>query len=235
MSKLINRIGDRYGRLVVISRAKNKISPQGQAKTYWNCLCDCGNTIVVSANDLRSGHTRSCGCYAAEVRGMSQKLYNKYKIEPDYMILYTTKNEKILIDKEDYEKIKDVCWTNAAGYCVGYRKGQWVTLHRLITDCPKNMEVDHINHNTLDNRKCNLRIVTRSQNNMNHGLRKDNTSGVVGVRLHSCGKWVARIFINGKEQHLGLFLTKEEAITARKEAEIALFGEYRFKGEANGI
>ena len=91
-----------------------------------------------------------------------------------------------------------------------------IRLHRWIMNCPKHLEVDHINHNTLDNRKCNLRKVTNRENQLN---KRNNTSGCPGVRWHSQGKkWNARITIKGKEKSLGMFDTFEEAVRVRYEA-----------------
>lgn len=55
--KLINEIGNRYGRLLVIERAENK-----GTRAQWLCQCDCGNKIVTTGKNLRLGHTKSCGC-----------------------------------------------------------------------------------------------------------------------------------------------------------------------------
>lgn len=55
--------GMKFGKLTVLSRAKTKYSKAGNQSTMWNCLCDCGNSIVVSAGALTTlNHTRSCGC-----------------------------------------------------------------------------------------------------------------------------------------------------------------------------
>lgn len=58
----ISEIGNKYVRLTVVGRAENK-----DRKAMWDCLCDCGNTKVVSGTHLRTGHVRSCGCYHSEV------------------------------------------------------------------------------------------------------------------------------------------------------------------------
>lgn len=60
--KIIDITGLRYGRLVVLELYGRHVSPNGTKKTTWLCKCDCGKEIVVTSNDLRSGHTRSCGC-----------------------------------------------------------------------------------------------------------------------------------------------------------------------------
>lgn len=66
MSKLINRVGQRYGKLTVLSRASDHIPPNGAPQVTWLCKCDCGNTVVVTANNLRNGHVRSCGCLSKD-------------------------------------------------------------------------------------------------------------------------------------------------------------------------
>ena len=58
MGALVDRMGDRYGRLVVVGRAENS----KQKKAMWVCLCDCGNKSVVSGTHLRNNHSTSCGC-----------------------------------------------------------------------------------------------------------------------------------------------------------------------------
>ena len=91
-------------------------------------------------------------------------------------------------------------------------------------------DIDHINtDNHNDNRKCNLRIVTRAQNNYNHTIAKNNTSGVTGVywsKYHNA--WRATIRINYKNITLGQFKKFEDAVKCRKEAEDKYFGEYSY-------
>lgn len=86
-------------------------------------------------------------------------------------------------------------------------------LHRLIMDCPKNMVVDHINGNTLDCRKANMRIITHGQNRQNqHVLHSKNTSGYRGVSwCKSHKKWRAVIKLNGKQICNKYFDDKEDA------------------------
>jgi len=66
MSAFINITGQRYGRLVVISRMKPKPEAKEQNRAYWLCRCDCGNTTTVSSHALRSKNTMSCGCYSID-------------------------------------------------------------------------------------------------------------------------------------------------------------------------
>lgn len=93
---------------------------------------------------------------------------------------------------------------------------------------PRGKDMDHINGRRGDNRWRNLRIAARSQNNLNSDVRSDNSTGFKGVHPQADGKgrWFARIGHNGKIKHLGTFDTKDEAIAARKQAEINLYGEF---------
>ena len=138
---------------------------------------------------------------------------------------------RTLIDLEDIDKVKNLRWClNGNGYVLhGTRKNK-VFLHRLLTNCPDDMIVDHINRNPLDNRKNNLRIVNNQQNSMNKGAQKRNTSGHKGVSWDkSRNKWYTYITVNYKLINLGRFSILEDAIEARKKAEIKYFGEYRSK------
>lgn len=65
MSKKLNLLGQRFGRLTVIEKAPSK-NYSGQLKTRWVCKCDCGNIVTVTTQELRKGDTKSCGCLAIE-------------------------------------------------------------------------------------------------------------------------------------------------------------------------
>lgn len=85
---------------------------------------------------------------------------------------------------------------------------------------------DHKNQNSLDNRKSNLRIASVSENGMNVKIRKNNTSGIIGVHQAKDRKWVASIRINKKRTCLGRFEKKEDAIIERLKAEKEYYGEF---------
>lgn len=145
---------------------------------------------------------------------------NKITYHKDYAVIeaFGLKTEhKVLVDKEDVKNIVNKfgrCNVTGAGYVMNKNK---LLLHRFITNCPKGLVVDHINRNPLDNRKCNLRIVTHSENLHNTKVRSNNSSGVTGVQ--KCNKgWRASIQINNKSYRKA-FKTKKEAIAYRKELE----------------
>jgi hypothetical protein len=102
--------------------------------------------------------------------------------------------------------------------------GKAVYLHKLCAGPHDGFEVDHVNHNKLDNRTENLRLATRQQNG---AWRKHYNSGLKGVRKHR-HKWVARISIFGREKHLGSFETQEQAARAYDAAAVEAYGEFAY-------
>jgi hypothetical protein len=88
-------------------------------------------------------------------------------------------------------------------------------------------QIDHCNGDKLDNRRCNLRDATTSQNKANEGLRKNNTSGFKGVYWSKwAGKWMAGIKVNYKRIHLGYYMRKVDAARAYNRAARRYFGKY---------
>lgn len=67
MPQLIDLTGQRFGRLTVIERVQNKEFPSGQTRPQYLCKCDCGNEIVAQSGNLKSGNTKSCGCFRYDV------------------------------------------------------------------------------------------------------------------------------------------------------------------------
>jgi len=143
-----------------------------------------------------------------------------------------------LIDTEDLEKVVSFRWyLTDCGKYAGYarttintaEKNYYLYLHQFILNTHlsmENLEIDHKNRQTLDNRKSNLQISTRSQNLFNTGLFSHNTSGYKGVGYYKqTNKWRAHIKVNQKSIHLGYFSTFEEAIRARRKAEVNLLEE----------
>jgi hypothetical protein len=124
---------------------------------------------------------------------------------------------KFYAARGDYEKL-------------GFKKYRTntVSMHRVIMNAPKDKEVDHINSDSLDNRRVNLRLTDRFGNNQNALLRRDSSSGYKGVSFYKAGnKWVAYIGGKGrKSQHIGYFPTIKEAAHAYNLKAKELFGEF---------
>lgn len=96
-------------------------------------------------------------------------------------------------------------------------KGRKIYMHRVINNTPDAYETDHRDRNPLNNQRYNLRTVTGSLNQHNVGLRKDNISGYKGVIFHKATqKWLAKVRINNKVIHLGVYNNIEYALLARK-------------------
>ena len=133
-----------------------------------------------------------------------------------------------LIDEEDFDKASELKWLcNNYGYAASTTKPK-VLLHRLIMNPPKDKQIDHINHNRIDNRKSNLRICTNMENHRNTLKHKTNTSGYKGVSWNKySGKWEARIRVNKRKLSLGYFTDLIEAAEAYDVAATLYFGEFK--------
>ncbi len=149
-----------------------------------------------------------------------------------YVLMYDNKGvykEKTLVDTEDIPKILKYKWcVNPQGYVRGPLYFN-VPLSRYLLDCidDKEIFVDHINRNTLDNRKSNLRKCTPQQNTFNREKQSNNTSGYKGVHYSSNKKkWMASIQKGEIVKKMGPFSTKEKAAKAYDKEAIKLFGEF---------
>lgn len=126
MSAIINMVGERHGRWLVLSRAPARRS----GKAYWHCKCECGSTADVCGVDLRTGHSKSCGCLRSEVatntgtthgesnsrlnqiwRHMRRRCSNK---NTNNYASYGGRGIKVCSEWEDYEKFSK--WAKSNGY-----------------------------------------------------------------------------------------------------------------------
>ena len=145
-----------------------------------------------------------------------------------------------LIDADDFDRVAGVQWyvittrktgrssviapTKAAG------RPAIVYLHRLLTDAPAGLLVDHQNHDTLDNRKANLRLCTKSQNAANSRPQRTKTrcpyKGVYRVSRLTTNPWQAYVYHHKKRKHLGYHATPELAAAAYNIAAREIYGEF---------
>lgn len=131
-----------------------------------------------------------------------------------------------VIDQLDGFIIANSTWhRNANGYVSAKIKGELVLLHRLILNVSKGLEVDHINGDKVDNRRCNLRIVTHAQNTKNRSKNTGKKYKGVGFEKRS-NSWRARIRVDYKHKYLGNFKTEREAALAYNIAAIIYHGSF---------
>lgn len=134
------------------------------------------------------------------------------------------------IDDADYFCVSQYEWSiNNTGYPTTRGRRSTMLHIFLFGRAPIGLQWDHINRDKYDCRRQNLRIVTVRVNQRNVGLRKDNTSGIIGVQRHKRASgnhcWKATIKDNsGKQLYLGLYDTIEAAAVVRQQAEVRLWG-----------
>ena len=125
-----------------------------------------------------------------------------------------------LVDTEDYELLSSMPWHYTKSTNTGYARNTGIGkeslyMHNFLMKTPKGMQTDHIDGNGLNNRKANLKIVTYSENQQKAQLRVDNKSGIKGISFHKKQKvWMAHKKINNKNNFLGSFKDKNDAINA---------------------
>jgi len=145
-----------------------------------------------------------------------------------------------MIDAEDIPLVCGFSWhCTGNGYAIAYKRGSnaqgkpvHIAMHRLLTNAPTGIDVDHKNGNKSDNRRSNLRLCTRALNNANSKTRP-SISGMRGVHPNKRGSktrpWFAKIVVNETQISLGTFPTKEAAYDAYKKAAIHYFGEFAYE------
>ncbi|MEG1462635.1 MAG: HNH endonuclease [Anaerorhabdus sp.] len=163
-----------------------------------------GYTVIKFTNKFKD-------VYEVKISNSDVEICKRYKISIHKIL--------VKLSKQNIHKI----------YASAINENKTILLHRLLTNAPKGMEVDHINGDCLDNRRENLRICTHQENLSNRKKRLDNKSGYPGVFWYTHCKtpaWVAYIKVNYKRIHLGQFRVLEDAIKARRDAELKYFGEF---------
>ncbi len=210
---------------------------------YWDFLSEKFQIekeyINKKVNDISTYHPKKMG-------------FNKYKVCGDYTEIYVTnknnENFTILIDTEDLPKLIEldyrwnanaqpsIEWAYACAtyYTVednGKKKGHVVKLHHLILGITDGRIVDHINHNRLDNRKCNLRIIPHDKNTKNRKSKNtNNSSGYRNVHWNeNKGMWMVQLQVNGKNTRFGYFNDNEleKAGALAEELRQKYYGKYK--------
>lgn len=148
----------------------------------------------------------------------------------------------VFFDDDDYDLIRKYRWMIAKGkkgvfYARGYigkKQGgggvfEKTRMHRLIMNCPDNLQVDHINGNGLDNRRINLRIATNAENCRNKKPHADSLTGYKGITFIKKKKlFYARIRVDGKLKSLGRSKDLKSAVIRYNNAALKYFGEFAY-------
>jgi len=149
-----------------------------------------------------------------------------------------TQGKFAIVDDEDYDYLMQWKWKASPGRSTWYAtrgeggsngKQTTICMHRVITGAAKGQHTDHINHNGLDNRRCNLRLCTNLENHLNRLPQKNCSSDYKGVTWNKrLEKWAAQIMLHSKNHHLGYFKDEINAAYAYDEKAKELFGEFAY-------
>lgn len=150
-----------------------------------------------------------------------------------------TRGKFTLLDADDVSWAEQWNWSlvtsprHKDGYAVSKTKAGIIRLHRILAerlgwDLSEDREIDHINGNSLDNRRANIRVCLKEENARNKARMSHNTSGQSGVTWHKKhGKWYVRVSLpGGRRKSVGLFKTFPEAVEARLQAEAEVYKEF---------
>lgn len=200
MPNKIDLTGQRFGKLTVISESDKR----GNGGTvYWLCQCDCGNTVLRTSKALRKGYTTSCGCNS--ITDLTGEHFGMLTV----------------LERTEQRRHRSYVWKcrcDCGNIC-------YYSLNELKSGCQscgcktkihmKNVHAEYFNHNTQINKIKSDKPA------------KNNTSGKRGVSWNRfTQKWVACIMFQRKRYYLGSYNDLQEAISARKQAEEHIYGEF---------
>ena len=221
--KINDLTGNFFGKLVVIGRGEDYITPKGKRHIRWKCLCECGNECISRASDLNSGRKNSCGCLKNEhLKDMIKENRNKKDISGNtynnvYVVKKTDKSDssrrsiyecKCLLCGKIFETTGRHIETGLVKSC-----GCFAKENRMI-QFEKNIKPYQVE-------KTNVYLCVGEK------ISKNNTSGVTGVSWNNAKQqWVAQIMFKRKNYVLYQGNSKEIAIQRRKEAEENLRGDF---------
>ena len=185
-------------------------------RSYCVVVCDCQKEFVTRTDSFKSNRS---GCGSCP---------NLYEVVGDEVLLDVSTekhpNTFTKIDLQDFDKIKHLKWYAVEGHCTTYVQASdgkiRIPLHRFILGCEDTLVTDHEDGDGLNNTRGNLRQVTRQLNNQNLPTPHNNTSGHIGVSGLDNGKFRSYITENSVQISLGTFENYQDAVDARKSAEI---------------
>lgn len=212
LPKKENLNNQKFGNLTVISDYDN---PNGHRKLL--CKCDCGNETIVFASNLKRLHTRSCGCISSEATKKSNTKHGKAGTRL-YRIFIGLKNRC-------YSK-KNTAYSEYGGRGITVCQEWLDDVNNFLEWAIKNGYNDKLTIDRIDVNKGyspdNCRFVDYSTQAYNKRIQSNNKTGYKGVYIKK-NRYVAQINKNKKRYNLGSFETIEDAIQARKKAEVEFY------------
>lgn len=201
ISKLVDLTGKRFGRLVVVERAEDRIEKSGKRRVMWKCLCDCGNEVTVLSDNIKRGLTLSCGCFRNEYlsKKMSThgdtntRLYGVwcaikarcYNKNTDFYYRYGGRGITMCDSwRDNYENFRD--WAMSNGYTEG-------------------LTIDRIN-NDLGYSPDNCRWATRKEQCNN---RSTNRKIAFRGEVHTISEWAEILGIPARMLYRRAHVTKD--------------------------
>lgn len=220
MLSIKNVIGNKYGRLTVISKTSKR---SASGAVIYKCKCDCGNITYATSYNIKCGHKKSCGCLQKESLAKFRKDLTGKKFGRLTVVKYlrTTNTKPIWLCKCDCGKEIEVAaeslYTGNTKSCGCLQK------ESIIAQSSKN-QIE----------STNVAIIKGLYGNNKSNITQSGVKGVGWDKTRN--RWRAYIMFKRKSYHLGYFKNKEDAIEVRKEAEKRLFGEFlnwykEYKGE----
>ena len=209
MNKKADLTGKKFGRLLAIE----KITKTDKNRNlFWMCECACGNVTKVRASSLRNGSVKSCGC--ARYEDLKGKTFSRLTV------ISESKDRT-----ESGEKIWECqcsCGNKQLVSTGNLKSGNTISCGCARKERAKESGSKNIKKAKAHTKEHALKEGTNLNLISEKKLRKDNTSGVTGVKRYK-DKWQADINFKGKRHYLGRFKNKQDAINARKEAEEKYF------------
>lgn len=146
-------------------------------------------------------------------------------MHPDVKTMVLSGGHATIVDWEDYLWLGQWKWSYSHGYAMRKEKGKTIYMHNVILG----KYVDHVDGDTLNNTRDNIRLCSVAQNGRNRGRNKNNTSGYKGVfKQTKSNTWIARIVVDKQPIYLGSFKTPEKASEVYQKAAKKYFGDFAY-------
>lgn len=205
--------------------------PQDTPIPFGLCQCGCGERTTVYQGKPRKyivGHVS---------RGSGRPSACRFSEDGILVYISLTQGKEAIIDAADLPIVAPYRWHASKGHGdiwyakatiqLGHRRSTTIFMHRIIDGAPEDVQVDHRDHDGLNNRRHNVRRCGHDQNLQNMRKKTSNTSGYIGVQWEKRRRhWVALLLKDGKNTYIGSFRTAKEAAIARDRAALASRGVF---------